>query len=114
MAGNYTIIYAYRFEDGVTIKFDLLLDKASLALTVERRRDLPEWTLLGYEKCRICPLDARLHPRCPVAANLCGIVDKFNKFVSHDKVNVACIVEERTYTKSTTVQMGLSPLWASS
>jgi hypothetical protein len=110
MTDNFTITYAYRFEDGGTIKFDLLLDKATLALTVERRRDLPEWTLLGYAKCRICPLDDRSHPHCPVAANLSGIVDKFNKFVSHDKVNVACIVEERTYTKSTTVQMGLSPL----
>ena len=110
MNDNFTITYAYRFEDGGTIKFDLLLDKETLALTVDRRPDLPEWTLLGYEQCRICPLNDRTHPHCPVAANLSGIVDKFNKFVSHDKVNVACIVEERTYTKSTTVQMGLSPL----
>ena len=110
MADNFTITYAYRFEDGNTIKFDLLLDKATLALTIERDTEMPDWTLLGYEKCRICPLDDRSHPRCPVAANLSGIVEKFKKFVSHDKVNVACIVEERTYTKSTTIQMGLSPL----
>jgi hypothetical protein len=110
MADNFNIIYAYRFEDGSLIKFDLLLDKTTLALTFERRRDLPEWTLLAYEKCRICPLNNRSHPHCPVAANFTGIVDKFRKFVSHDKVNVACIVEERTCTKSTTVQMGLSPL----
>lgn len=72
MAEYFTITYAYRFEDGSTIKFDLLLDKATLALTVERRPDLPEWTLLGYEKCRTCPLDVRSSPHCPVAANLSG------------------------------------------
>jgi hypothetical protein len=110
LSDNFTITYAFRFEDSDTMKFDLLLDKATLALTVERYWELPEWTLLSYEKCRICPLDDQSHRHCPVAANFSGIVEKFKKFVSHDKVNVACVVEERTYTKSTTVQMGLSPL----
>jgi hypothetical protein len=110
MQDQFLITYAYRFEDGGTIKFELFLDKTTLALTLEKPRDLPEWTLLGYEKCRICPLDGRSHQYCPVAANFSGIVEKFKNFVSHDRVNVACIVEERTYTKSTTVQMGLSPL----
>lgn len=110
MSENFIITYAYRFEDGSTIKFDLILDKTTLALTIERDRELPEWIRLGYEKCRICPLDDLSHTHCPVAANFTGIVEKFKKFVSHDKVNVACIVEERTYTKSTTVQMGVSPL----
>jgi len=110
LSENFIITYAYRFEDGSTIKFDLILDKTTLALTIERDRELPEWIRLGYEKCRICPLDDLSHTHCPVAANFTGIVEKFKKFVSHDKVNVACIVEERTYTKSTTVQMGVSPL----
>jgi len=110
MADHFTITYAYHFPDSSDMQFDLHLDKATLALPDETRQDLPEWTLLGYETCGICPLDEHAHPHCPVAANLSGVVDKFNKFVSHDKVNVDCIVEERTYTKSTTVQMGLSPL----
>ena len=110
MSDDFTITYVYRFEDGSTIKFDLLLNNTTLALTVEKNRELPDWTLLIYDKCGICPLDDRTHPHCPVAANLSGTVEKFNKFVSHDKVKVACIVEERTYTKSTTVQMGVSPL----
>ena len=110
MANHFTITYAYKFEDGGTIRFDLLLDKADLALTIEKDQELPEWTRLGYKKCLTCPLDDLSHPYCPVAANFSGIVEKFKKFVSHDKVGVACVVEERTYTKNTTVQMGVSPL----
>jgi hypothetical protein len=104
------IVYAYRFESGSTIKFDLFLDNKTLALVPEKRQDLPEWTLLGYCQCAICPLDAVAHPRCPVAANFSGIVEKFKNFTSHDRVSVAVIVDERTYSKSTTVQMGVSPL----
>ena len=110
MSEYFKIVYAYRFEEGATIKFDLLLDHDTLTLVPEKRDDLPEWTLLGYCKCAICPLDERTIPRCPVAANFSGIMEKFNNFTSHDRVNVACIVEERTYSKSTTVQMGVSPL----
>ena len=110
MTDYFKIVYAYRFENGSTMKFDLLLDTDTLDILPEKNRDLPEWTLLGYCQCAVCPLDSRTHPRCPVAANFSGIVEKFKNFTSHDQVNVACIVEERTYSKKTTVQMGVSPL----
>lgn len=110
MPDQFLITYAYRFDDGGTAKFDLLLDKGTLALTLEKQKDLPEWTLLAYQKCRICPLDEGSHRHCPVAANFSGIVEKFKNFVSHDEVSVACVVEERTYSKRTTIQMALSPL----
>lgn len=110
MKDYFKITYAYRFADNSTIKFDLLLETDTLALVPEKNQDLPEWTLLGYCQCAICPLDHRRQPRCPVAANISGMVEKFKNFTSHDQVNVACIVQERTYSKSTTVQMGVSPL----
>ena len=104
------IIYAYRFEDGTTIKFELQFDEDTLALVPDEKADLPAWTRLSYHRCAICPLSERDHPYCPIAANFSGIVEKFKNFTSHDKVSVACVVEERTYTKNTTVQMGVSPL----
>jgi len=104
------IVYAYRFEDGNTIKFDLSLDPETLTLSMEKHPAPAAWTLLKTNQCRICPLDERTHPHCPVALHLAGVVEKFRTFVSHDKVSVACVVEERTYSKNTTVQMGLSPL----
>lgn len=109
MAGHYKMVYVYRFEDGTDLKFDLFLDRESLALTLQKETDLPDWTLLARNKCSPCPLGGS-HKYCPVAAHLSGIVEKFKKFVSHDKVLVDCIVEERIYSKNTTVQMGLSSL----
>jgi hypothetical protein len=108
--GFFKIVYAYRFEDGTTIKFDLFLNQETLALTLDRDQTLPAWTILTRSQCKLCPLDSRIHIHCPVAAQFSGVVEKFKKFVSHDKVGVACIVEERTYSKNTTIQMGLSPL----
>ena len=110
MTDYFKIVYAYRFEDNSKIKFDLLLDMETLDLVPEQRLDLPEWTLLGYCQCAICPLDQRTYARCPVAANFSGIVEKFKNFTSHDRVSVVCSVEERTYSKATTIQMGVSPL----
>lgn len=110
MTDNFKIIYAYRFEDGSSIKFNIFLDTNTLALLPERHENLPDWTLLAYHQCTVCPLEAGSHPRCPVAANFAGIAEKFSKFTSHDRATVACIVDERTYSKTTTIQMGLSPL----
>jgi len=110
MTDYFKITFVFKFSDDTTIKFDLYLDQETLALAHEEKRGLPDWTLLNYCKCTLCPLDETITTHCPVAANFSSIVDKFTKFTSHDRVNVACVVEERTYSKSTTVQMGVSPL----
>ena len=110
MAEEFKMIYAYRFEDGKTHKFELFLDHDTLALTMEQPEDLPDWAILTHGQCSLCPLDEDVHSYCPVAAQLSGVVEAFRNCVSHDKVGVACMVAERTYSKNTTVQMGLSPL----
>lgn len=110
MTDYFKIAYAYKFTNGSVIRFDLRLDQGTLALVPEERADQPAWTRLTYHQCSNCPFDERAHPLCPVAANFSGVVEKFKNFVSHDRVGVVVIVEERTYSKETTVQMGLSPL----
>jgi hypothetical protein len=110
MIQYFKMVYAYKFADGPIIKFELLLDEGTLAFIPGERPRLPDWALLSYHRCVICPLDERKHKHCPIAANFSGISEKFTKFTSHDRVSVVVIVEERTYQKDTTVQMGLSPL----
>ncbi|HTG01662.1 MAG TPA: hypothetical protein VK654_13865 [Nitrospirota bacterium] len=107
---TYAITYVYRFEEEKRLNIELLLDTHTLELVSGQKRILPDWTRLGYHRCSLCPLDDRAYPHCPVAANFSGIMDKFSGFTSLDRVHAACIVDERTYTKDTTVQMGLSPL----
>ena len=104
------MVYAYKFSEGPIIKFELFLDEGTLAFIPGERPSLPDWALLGYHQCAICPLDERKNQYCPIAANFSGISEKFTTFTSHDRVSVVVLVEERTYQKDTTVQMGLSPL----
>jgi len=110
MTAYVKMIYMYTFTNGVKIQFNILLTEETLSFVPEKVEQFPEWALLEYHKCSICPLHEQDHTYCPVAVNLFGIVEKFKNFVSHDHVLVTCIVEERSYAKNTTVQIGLSSL----
>lgn len=110
MTNRFRIVYAYRFSNGSTKIFDILLDKRTLALITERREDLPEWARLEFNQCAICPLDKTTAPYCPIAVNLSEIAEAFKYCSSLDRVDVSVTVEERTYVKAATVPHGLSPL----
>ena len=110
MAKSLVLEYVYRFKKGLIKKFLLSLDRDSLALQVEKKPDAPLWALLNHKKCENCPLDVKSHIYCPVALNFVDIAEQFRDMVSHEEVTVTVTTEERTYTKETTVQQGLSPL----
>jgi hypothetical protein len=105
-----TIAYTYTFKNGMTKNFTMVLDRATLALQLEKRPNPPLWTLLTHKQCENCPLSEREHLYCPVALNFADIAEQFKDIVSHENVDVTVAVEERTYSKSTTIQAGLSPL----
>jgi hypothetical protein len=110
VAEQIRIIYDFKFQDGTSKKFGIHLDKENLLLLSDRNQDLPEWARLEYKQCSNCPLDKTLHPYCPVAANLPGIVQEFKGVTSKDNVDVIVVVKERTYVKTTSIKEGLSPL----
>ncbi len=110
MNDSYKIVYNYRFNDGTTKTFTVMLDKGNLALVMEQSTHPPLWALLNFNKCTICPLDESVHTYCPIAVNLAGIAEEFKDRTSLDRVSVSVAVEERSYFKATTVQHGLSPL----
>ncbi len=103
-------IYIYKFADGTSKSFDIRLRQTDLLLIANRPADIPLWAALPFNKCGHCPLKDEEHTYCPVAANLSGIVEEFKNFLSHEKVSVTVVCEERIYGKETTVQGGLSPL----
>ena len=110
MDNEIRFIYIYKFADGTSKNFDLRLAQSNLRLLARQPADLPLWALLTYEKCENCPLNEKEHAYCPIAANLAGVVEEFRNFLSHEKVSVTVVCEERIYGKETTVQGGLSPL----
>lgn len=103
-------IYIYKFADGTSKNFDIRLDQANLRLIANQPANMPLWAALSFNKCEHCPLQEEDHTYCPVAANLSGIVEEFKNFLSHERVSVTVVCEERIYGKETTVQGGLSPL----
>lgn len=102
--------YTYTFKDGTSKAFTATLDQADLRLVSTAPEAKPLWALLNFNKCRICPLKEAETAYCPVAVNLAGIVEEFKNFLSHDRALVTVQAEERTYSKETTIQAGLSPL----
>ncbi len=110
MSKSITIEYNYAFRSGVIKKFTMVMDQATLALQSEKRPTPPTWALLNHKKCENCPLADKDHPYCPVALNFADIAEQFKDMVSHDNVSVVVKTEERTYSKTTTIQQGLSPL----
>jgi hypothetical protein len=110
MSTSITIEYNYTFRTGTIKKFIMVLDKETLALQFDKRPAPPPWALLNNKKCENCPLDEKQHPHCPVACNFADIAEQFKDMVAHDNVSVVVKTEERTYSKITTIQQGLSPL----
>ena len=105
------LVIAYRFEaeDGTEASFDVVLDPVTLLLD-EPEDDLPDWTLLDFNKCPHCPLDSSEHPHCPAAAHLPRLIQTFNHLVSHAKARVEVITSERTYVNEVSIQKGMGAL----
>lgn len=110
--GRKAIAFRYRFtfSNGDEKEFTVHLDAETLQLLNPRRRDLPDWTRLGFHQCPNCPLKEEEHPQCPVAASLVDLVDAFKDRKSHEAVQVLVESKERIYAKHTSLQNAASSL----
>jgi hypothetical protein len=104
--------YQFEFANGNVKGYDLLLAPDTLSLMREGQdQDLADWTRLGYEQCRCCPLTPDIHPRCPIAVNIMELVDNFKDVFSYHDCTVVCETVERKYLKNTSVMEGLSSIF---
>ncbi len=106
---NIRYVYIFRFEDGTEKRFEIMLDGATFRYHGDDRQAKPEWTKLHHHQCENCPL-ADTVEYCPVAVNLVSIVEAFQENFSYDKTEVRVETRERTYTKNTSLQKGLSSI----
>lgn len=105
------IVYRYRFDDGRELEIPVQLDRETMAFCAGARPEvMPFWAELGFNRCRVCTLDPAGHPCCPIAANLVGVVAAFKDYFAYETVDVVAVTAERAYSKSTTIQEGLSAL----
>ena len=107
-----TLSYRYTFllGDGTKRRFEVKVDYGTLGMVGTAPADLPEWTRLEFCKCDNCPLDPRVHPRCPVAVNMVDLIEHFRHLEGSDAVDVEVEVRNRHYTARTTLQKGIGAL----
>lgn len=103
------IIYSFRFGDGSSKDFKVLLDGSTLLMSPCALPEPPEWTELAGERCGDCALTGEA-THCPVALNLSGVAEAFGERLSYEVVDVSVLTEARTYAKTAPLQDGLSSL----
>lgn len=110
MPDRLKITYEFKLSGGIEKKFDIVLNKETLALIREKHDAMPDWARLEFKQCSNCPLNTTITPYCPIAANLSGIVREFGGVTGADKAMVLVRVKERSYFKTCSMLEGLSPL----
>lgn len=104
------IRYRFVLPDGSHERFDLFFDARDFRLLNPHPPELPFWTELKFHQCENCPLNAAQTPRCPVAVQLVGVIERLEKVVSYDQVRVDIRTTERLVSQETTAQQALSSL----
>jgi hypothetical protein len=102
--------YRFTFPDQTVKEIHLKLSEGRLDLVREKRKVFPEWTKLSHFKCTNCPLSEQAHPRCPIAANLVEVADKFKDVGNHEVADVEITSKARTCKKRVPFQQALSSL----
>ena len=98
------VIYLFRLESGAGHRFDVEFDRPPAG------GDLPEWTRLEADKCPHCPLLNAPGARCPAAADLVPLVEKFSALSSIDRIDVHVVTPQYEARKRTDTQTALRAL----
>lgn len=110
MSDTYDIRYVFTLDSGEKREFTIRLNRQTFADVGTPSEPQPGWTALNVEKCPNCPLDAQTTPHCPAATRLADVVKVFAKTFSYESAHVEVSLPERTISKRTSVQSGLSSL----
>ena len=105
-----SMTYVFSFPEGHKESFVVNLDPQTIESVDPLPDDLPDWTRLDFHKCAHCPLQLETHPYCPLSARIAGIIDRFAEIISYEGMVVEVHTSERTVSKNTTAQQGLSAL----
>ncbi len=107
---NIEIEYRFQLEGDQRESYKVILDPLSLQAVETGAQVMPEWTKLTFHQCGNCPLDSLKIVRCPAAASMVLLVERFNQLLSYDRTTVMVITAERKVFSETTVQRGVCSL----
>ncbi len=98
------VSYLFRLEAGAVYRFDVDFGRPPAGGI------LPEWTRLETDRCPHCPLPNAPGARCPAAADLVPLVERFSALSSIDRVDVRVVTSAFEARKHTDTQTALSAL----
>jgi len=104
------IRYFFRFNDESKIELNLTLNPEDLSIIEPKIEKFPEWAELKNFKCSHCPLNELEVKYCPLALRIQTILSLFNNRISFEEVDVFVETPIRNYSKTTTLQAGVSSL----
>ena len=104
------IQYRFRLKDQPDEVFELNIDPQTLSIQNPPPASQPEWTRLEFFQCPNCPLIPAESPNCPLASQLVGLVSRFSRILSYDRIEVEFRSQERKISQATTAQRGLRSL----
>ncbi len=110
MSDEFIIRYNFQFENGIEKTFELKLDRETLILKNQLGNDYPDWAKLENFKCPHCPLNELETKYCPVAKNISKLLTEFYSVPSFQNSKITVETEARTYTKTTSLQSGVSSM----
>jgi len=100
--------YILKFDNGEEQVIDIQLDPSTYTAIPREDANIPDWALLEFGKCSICPFTAAQHKYCPIARNLAGITTTFSDKASTVMVDARVIAKDREYFKHLSLQSALS------
>ena len=105
-----TIQYIFKLPDSTEVIFDINLDPETLIFLNPVPDTIPQWASLDFHKCPNCTLNSADQASCPLIISLFDIVDRFEKVISYDEVDIEVITGERRVSKHASAQRGISSL----
>lgn len=98
------VVYHFHFADG---------NNQSVAVGADAAAPMsnpPAWAALDFHQCPNCPLQPAGIPRCPMAVRFVPLIAFLKTLRSYEQVDVRVDTPQRSVSKSTSVQRGISPL----
>jgi hypothetical protein len=110
MTETFTITYQFELPDNHIEKFELIFDAETIEILDGKQTNPPFWADLTYYQCPHCPLTPESHPLCPVALNLSTVINRIDRVMSFETIDVKVISSERQVLLKTSAQEGISSL----
>jgi len=102
--------YTFIFPNEQRKEFVIKVDPTTMNIIKTDRGSYPDWSKLENFKCPHCPLQGKYYEYCPVAMNIVDMIQEFRDMPSFQHAEVFVETENRTYTKKTSLQSGVSSM----